>query len=145
MAMATAKVYTSSHPPIPVIRRSIFTYLFEDQWSNEGAAPESPAYIDAGTNQTLSRQHVKTGALKLAWGLQNRVSLRTGGRLKTGDTIMLMSPNSLSWPVALFGCGTFLAPTPVKLKRTIQERSSGPQDLICQLLSHTTRARAPIS
>jgi 4-coumarate--CoA ligase len=102
--MSKAKVYTSAHPPIPVVRRSIFTYLFEDEWTNEGGSPSSPAYIDAATNQTLTRQDVKTGSLKLAWGLQNRVPLSdSGGPLKRGDTIMIMSPNSLSWPLALFG------------------------------------------
>ena len=101
--MALPKVYTSSHPPIPVIRRSIFTYLFEDEWENEGGIPSGPAYIDAGTTQTLSRHHVRDGALKLAWGLRNLVLLNSERGLRRGDTVMLMSPNSLSWPLALFG------------------------------------------
>ncbi|KAH6908166.1 AMP binding protein [Coprinopsis sp. MPI-PUGE-AT-0042] len=99
----------------------------------KGGSPKDPAYIDAGTNQALSRQDVKTGALKLAWGLQNRVSLGSGGPLKRGDTIMLMSPNSLSWPLTLFGS------VAAGLRISFASCSATPRELVHQYLDSKPR------
>ncbi|EAU82590.1 AMP binding protein [Coprinopsis cinerea okayama7 len=125
--MTPATVYRSRAPPVPVVRKSVFTYLFEDQYMNEGALPAKPAYIDASTGQTLTREQVKTYSLKFAWGLRNRLSLRRG------DTVMLMSPNSLSWPLALFGC------VAAGLKISFAGCSATPRELSWQYLDSKPR------
>ncbi|TFK23578.1 AMP binding protein [Coprinopsis marcescibilis] len=115
---AKAIVYASLAPPVPVIRESIFTYLFDADSGAPGAPPSTDpsakaqptdlAFVDAKTGTTLTRGQVENLALRLAWGLRNRIRLDGGGRglrrLKRGDTVMIMSPNSLAWPAVLFGC-----------------------------------------
>lgn len=59
------------------------------------------AMIDAATGTTLSRSQLKTLTLSFAHGLRTHPS--TGPFSKRGDTVLIFSPNSLAWPVVLFG------------------------------------------
>lgn len=122
------KIYKSLLPPVPVVRHSVFTFLFE-QSTYYAHSPSAPAFIDYATGKILTRGDVKHLALKLAWGLRNTIQLHdihstsspssssprpttlSAGTprqarhapLRRGDTVMFLSPNSLSWPIALFG------------------------------------------
>ncbi|KAG5220582.1 4-Coumarate:CoA ligase [Salix suchowensis] len=88
-------------PPIPVASESLFTYLFSVTGTNEiGGYPAAhPAFIDAATGATVSRASLKHLALSLGYALRNHPQLK----LKRGDTVMIFSPNSLAFPIALFG------------------------------------------
>ncbi|KAJ3829638.1 AMP binding protein [Lentinula raphanica] len=89
------RIYKSPLPDKPIAQRSIFTHLF----SGPGAqlSSDSPAYIDAQTGVTLNRGRVKDLALSFGYGLRNEKLA------KRGDTLMMFSPNSLCWPVVVFG------------------------------------------
>ncbi|KIJ98514.1 hypothetical protein K443DRAFT_103820 [Laccaria amethystina LaAM-08-1] len=110
------RIYKSLIPTVPVIRQSIFTFLFEHGYY---AWPSSfPALVNATDGRTITRGQLKDHALRLAWGLRNDLRLPStpastsdttsrlscSTHLARGDTVMIMSPNTLSWPVALFGC-----------------------------------------
>jgi len=98
------KIYTSSYPAVPTYNRSIFTHLFAPHKdpNNVGDYPGTlPAYVDAPTGTVLTRAQLKSLALKLGYGLRNHPSFKA----KRGDTIMVYSQNSLTWPVVLFGSG----------------------------------------
>ncbi|EAU91467.1 AMP binding protein [Coprinopsis cinerea okayama7 len=96
------KIYRSPLPDVPVFNRSIFTHLFPPtsppahigQW-NESV----PAYIDAPSGTTITRGQTKKLSLALAYGLRNHRNLQA----KRGDTVLIYSQNSLTWPIALFG------------------------------------------
>ncbi|RXW21478.1 hypothetical protein EST38_g4374 [Candolleomyces aberdarensis] len=110
----TPRIYGSTIPPIPVNDGSVYTLLFQ---TNSPEKTESfytyptdrPAFIDAATGDSLSRGELKELTLKLGYGLRNHVVLPSlpGGTnhrvLSRGDVVMIFSPNSLSWPVMLFG------------------------------------------
>jgi len=98
------KIYTSSYPAVPTYNRSIFTHLFAPHKdpNNVGDYPGTlAAYVDAPTGTVLTRAQLKSLALKLGYGLRNHPSFKA----KRGDTIMVYSQNSLTWPVVLFGSG----------------------------------------
>jgi hypothetical protein len=95
------KIYTSLLPPLPIPSESVFTHLFtSNDPSLVGHFPAShPAYIDARTGTTITRGQVKQFALELGY------SLRTSFGARRGDTVLVYSPNSIHWPVAIFGAG----------------------------------------
>lgn len=99
------KIYASTFPSVPIVNRSIFTHLFTANPSNPttvGGYPGSdPAFIDATTGTTLSRSQLKHLALSFGYGLLHHPSLPP---MKRGDTVLVYSPNSLAWPVVVFGC-----------------------------------------
>jgi 4-coumarate--CoA ligase len=100
------RIYSSASPSVHISNESIFTRLFKTDPSTGyiGGYPGShPAFIDAPTSTTLSRSTLKSLALSLGHGL---TSPDYPGRLQNlgkGDTIMIFSPNSLAWPIVLFG------------------------------------------
>lgn len=98
------KIYTSPFADVPIVNRSIFTHLFlsDKPDSIGGFPPSSPAFIDAPTGTTLTRGQVKQLALSLAFGIRNYRPCP----VTRGDTALIFSPNSLAWPVVLFGLGT---------------------------------------
>lgn len=99
------KIYTSPVPSVPIFKRSIFTHLFRSaslspSTEDVGGFPGSaPAFIDAVTGTTLTRAQLKNLALTFGYGLLNHPTIP----LKRGDTVLIFSPNSLAWPVVLFG------------------------------------------
>lgn len=85
----------------------MFTHLFnrKDDAKTPGLVGgfpgSSPAFIDADTGATLSRSTLKSLALSLGYGLTKSSVL--GTKLQKGDVVMIFSPNSIAWPVAIFG------------------------------------------
>ncbi|KAI0783026.1 AMP binding protein [Abortiporus biennis] len=94
-------IYTSHIPSVPLPQESVFTYFFS---TIQSRYPEShPAYIDAETGLTITRGQARDLALQLGYGIREVFPKRGGERLKRGDTVMIYSPNSITWPVILFG------------------------------------------
>lgn len=111
MSNSTPRIYPSLLPSVPVVNRSIFTFLFEQVYNPEEAS--TPAYIDFASGLSLSRGDVKHLSLSLAKGLRTGILLpslefpassQKYTALGRGDTVMIFSPNSISWPVVLFRC-----------------------------------------
>jgi len=98
-------IYKSSFSFVQIPDCSIFTHLFNSPTfspSHIGNVPGStPAFIDADSGITLSRSTLKSLSLSLGYGL-TQTSI-PGAKLKKGDVIMIFSPNSITWPVVLFG------------------------------------------
>ncbi|KAJ3879031.1 AMP binding protein [Lentinula edodes] len=88
------RIFRSALPDEPIVQRSIFTHQFPEP---PVYPPEYPAYVDAQTGVTLNRGHIKDLALTFACALRNEK------HAKRGDTIMMFSPNSICWPVVVFG------------------------------------------
>ncbi|KAJ7432182.1 AMP binding protein [Mycena galericulata] len=97
------RVYTSPSPDVPIVNTSVFTKLFSSSASGDvGGFPGSTrAIVDGASGTTLTRAHLKELALSLAYGLRDHPSTRQFA--KRGDTILIFSPNSLAWPVVVFG------------------------------------------
>lgn len=95
--------YTSSYPPVPLCRRSIFTHLLGVSPSSPGTVggfpASSPAFIDALSGATISRGILRSYALQVAFSLHN-LPFPLQNRTKT---VLIFSPNSITWPVMIFG------------------------------------------
>lgn len=96
-------IYHSHLPPLDLPQKSIFAHLFTpDAHGNIGGHPgSSPAFIDADTSTTLSRATLRALALALAHGLTHPAGPTLP--LRTGDTVLVLSPNSIVYPVVTFG------------------------------------------
>ena len=95
-----AKIYKSSFPSIHIPDCSIYTHVFG---TTDNFPANTPAFVDAATGTTISRADLRRLTLELGWGLRNELSKRGGPALTRGDTIMVFSPNSIAYPVLLFG------------------------------------------
>lgn len=100
--MPKTKIYKSHVPRTYIPEESIFTHLFVTRFN---AAPHySPAFIDGITGRLITRQQLRDFSLELAHGLRNEFSQHLGGTpLERGDTVMIFSPNSICWPIAMYG------------------------------------------
>ncbi|EUC55217.1 4-coumarate-CoA ligase [Rhizoctonia solani AG-3 Rhs1AP] len=118
------RIYKSAYPDCIIPRESVFSKLFPKKPEFDEALP---AFIDAVNGRTLSRGDVKDLSLRLAYGLQHTLGI------KRGETVMIFSPNSLVWPVAMLGCiaaGLKCSPansayTPSELAHQISDSGSG--------------------
>ncbi|KAJ7734587.1 AMP binding protein [Mycena maculata] len=81
----TPRIYTSHVPDVPILNTSIFTRLF---------APRASGDIGGFS-----------ASLKVIWRYLSPTEFATTTRpsAKKGDTVLIYSPNSLAWPVALYG------------------------------------------
>lgn len=95
------KIYTSHIPSVSIAEESIFTNIFRTRFLQYPAS--RPAFVDATTGFTVTRGELKDLSLSFAWGLREEFSKLGGQKLKRGDTVMIFSPNSVAWPVILFG------------------------------------------
>ncbi|KAJ7185864.1 AMP binding protein [Mycena filopes] len=97
------RIYTSHVPDVPILNMSIFTKLFGSRAPGDvGGFPGSlRAYIDAASGATITRAEAKHLALSFGHGLRDHPTTR--GFAQRGDTVLIFSPNSLAWPVVLFG------------------------------------------
>lgn len=95
------RIYTSKVPSVPFPEESVFTHLFETLYHRH--SPWKAAFIDGPTGRILTRQQLKDLSLSLAHGLTVELPKLGGISLKKGDIIMIFSPNSLSYPIAMFG------------------------------------------
>ncbi|VDC00297.1 unnamed protein product [Peniophora sp. CBMAI 1063] len=85
-------IYTSAWPSVPVPNQSLYTCMFSQHFD-----PASVAFTDALTGNTLKRAELHDLTLQVAH------SLRTQLQVTRGDTVLIFSPNSLAWPIALLG------------------------------------------
>ena len=92
-----ATTYTSPFPNIQLASESLWTFLFQTTQHD----PSLPAFIEAATGRVLSRADLRKLSLEFAHGIRTR--LPQGNRLFRGDIAMIFSPNTLAWPIALFG------------------------------------------
>lgn len=97
------RIYTSPFPDVPIVNMSIFTRLFASRSPDDvGGFPGNwTAYVDAASGASLTRAELKKLALSFAYGLRNHPSTKPFA--KRGDTALIFSPNSLAWPMVLFG------------------------------------------
>lgn len=96
------RIYVSPFPPVPTVKRSIFTHLFASpDPATVGAYPAAfPAFIDAATGTTITRGQLRQHALSFGYGILTHPKLLRQNR---GDTLLIYSTNSLAFPVVLFG------------------------------------------
>ncbi|KAJ6487695.1 AMP binding protein [Mycena sanguinolenta] len=97
------KIYTSHIPDVPIEQMSVFTKLFASHAPGSvGRYPGSwTAYVDAASGTALTRAQVKKLSLLFAYGLRDHPT--TQPFAKRGDTVLIFSPNSLVWPIVLYG------------------------------------------
>ncbi|KAJ6449638.1 hypothetical protein DFH09DRAFT_1118520, partial [Mycena vulgaris] len=98
-----ARIYTSPLPDYPILTTSIFTRLFASHASGDvGGFPGSlKAFVDAASGASITRAQLLHLCLSFAYGLKTHPN--TAQFAKRGDTVLIFSPNSLAWPVVLFG------------------------------------------
>ncbi|KAJ7690754.1 AMP binding protein [Mycena rosella] len=99
-------IYTSPVPDYPILTTSIFTRLFASRASSGdsdvGGFPGSlKAFVDAKSGASLTRAQLRHLCLSFAYGLQHHPN--TAPFANRRDTVLIYSPNSLAWPVVLFG------------------------------------------
>ena len=121
VASTSGRIYrsTSSSRPLPH-PTSIFHYHFpssaavkEEPCVYTEFPDHLPAYIDGITGEQLSREDVRRSALRLGYALTH--SRRKGDQAlaQTGDVVLILSPNSLHYPIVFFACqSALLIPTP---------------------------------
>ncbi|KAJ6557890.1 AMP binding protein [Mycena capillaripes] len=97
------RIYTSPVPDVPIVNMSIFTKLFASRSPGDvGGFPGNwTAYVDAASGASVTRAELKNLALSFAYGLRSHPA--TQPFAKRGDTTLIFSPNSLAWPLVLYG------------------------------------------
>ncbi|KAI0783030.1 AMP binding protein [Abortiporus biennis] len=95
------KIYTSHIPKQPIPEESVFTNIFSTRFNNFPST--KPAFIDASTGRVLTRGELKDLSFQLGYGLRCQFPSQGGYPLQRGDTIMIFSPNSIGWPIMVFG------------------------------------------
>ncbi|KAJ7717822.1 AMP binding protein [Mycena maculata] len=100
--MAPPQIYTSPYPNVPILTTSIFTRLFASRGDDIGGFPGScKAFVDATSGASITRAQLRHLSLTLAYGLKHHPN--TSQFANRGSTVLIYSPNSLAWPVVLFG------------------------------------------
>ncbi|TCD66541.1 hypothetical protein EIP91_001262 [Steccherinum ochraceum] len=94
-------IYKSHLPSIQVPEESLYSHLFGTRFLD--FPPSRPAYIDANTGRTISRGDVRELTLSFGHGLKHAFRSRGGVQLSRGDVVLILSPNSIAWPIMLFG------------------------------------------
>jgi acyl-CoA synthetase (AMP-forming)/AMP-acid ligase II len=94
------KIYPSNIPSVPIYECSLYNYVFPE---NDPYPPSTAAFIDADTGRKVTRQELRTLTLELAYGLRNVLGPKGGQKLTRGDTVMIFSPNSIAYPLMLYG------------------------------------------
>ncbi|THH08646.1 hypothetical protein EW145_g2565 [Phellinidium pouzarii] len=95
------KIYTSSIPPFEVAEHSIYSHIFP---KNDPFPGDTAAFIDADTGNTLTRAVLRRTTFELAWGLRHVLHANYGGpALARDDTVLVFSPNSVAYPIVVFG------------------------------------------
>ncbi|KAJ7832066.1 AMP binding protein [Mycena olivaceomarginata] len=96
-------IYTSSHAEVAIPQTSVFTHVFASRGHGDiGGFPASrKAFIDSASGAYVTRAQLLDLALSFAHGLRTHPDTKPFA--KRGDTVLIYSPNSLAWPVVLFG------------------------------------------
>ncbi|KAK7444255.1 hypothetical protein VKT23_015265 [Stygiomarasmius scandens] len=118
------RIYTSPVPNLPIHEQSVFTRLLsqDSPTSIGGQAATNVAFVDAATGAKITRGQLRSLALTFGYALRNHPKINA----KRGDTILLYSPNSLAWPVLVFGS------IAAGLKCTFANSAYTPQELVHQ-------------
>jgi len=96
-------IHRSPSPDVAIPDESLFTFLFEGKVDHE-IPGTTPIFIDAPTGRSITRSEFKAACLSLGWGLRNVFARKLGGvEITRGDTVIIFSPNSFAWPLALLG------------------------------------------
>jgi len=95
------KIYKSQLPACPLVDASIWSLLFAND--SFPSATNEPAFVDSEAGYTVTRGQLRSLTLSLAWGLRTHLLKLGGPRLTRGSTIMIFSPNTIAWPMMLFG------------------------------------------
>ncbi|KAJ7106027.1 AMP binding protein [Mycena crocata] len=99
------QIYTSPLPDYPILSLSLFTRLFAPRTQAPGDIGGFPgsvkAFIDAGSGTSITRAELLHLSLSFAYGLKHHPN--TSRFANRGNTVLIYSPNSLAWPVVLFG------------------------------------------
>ena len=74
--------------------------LFDLVLPNELDYNDQIALIDAVTNESLSFSQLRTSSLKLGYGLRKNFNL------DKKDTVLIISPNSIHYPILFFGASS---------------------------------------
>ena len=93
--------YKSTNPPIHMPwSLSIWEWLFDSAYSPLENFPrtETGGYVNAVTKERLDFRQVKEHATHLSTALVRKYGLQEG------ETVALFSPNTVWYPVAMFGC-----------------------------------------
>lgn len=101
------RIYKSHHPDVDLKVQSAFSFLLsqDDQGNVGGYHGSRAAIIDAATGTTISRSDLRSLSLSLAYGLTKERSPSSLPLvlLKKGDTVLIFTPNTITWPIVLFG------------------------------------------
>ncbi|KAF7351179.1 4-coumarate--CoA ligase-like 7 [Mycena sanguinolenta] len=97
------QIYTSPYPSFPIHSTSVFTRLFASRGSGDigGFSGSLKAFVDADSGASITRAELVQLTLSFAYGLKNHPT--TSLFATRGSTVLIFSPNSLAWPVVLFG------------------------------------------
>lgn len=98
----TMTIYRSSRPEAPVPLESAYTQIFRSGYFRH-IPKDTVTLIDPYTGKSLTRNDIFVLTRKLAWGLREEFHTLGGVTLSRGDTILLLSPNSIAWPIVLYG------------------------------------------
>ncbi|KAJ7199315.1 AMP binding protein [Mycena haematopus] len=131
-------IYTSPHPEVSIAKTSVFTHVFTSRGPGDiGGFPASmKAFIDSVSGAYITRAQLLNLALAFAHGLSNHPNTKLFA--KRGDTVLIYSPNSLAWPVVLFGCvAAGLRCTPANSAYTSQELAHQYRDSRAKLVITT--------
>lgn len=122
-------IYKSTYPATPLPKTNVFNHIFDSQ----GFKPEWPAYIDGITGETVSRGELRSASRVLALGMRSGFERLGGGalNLSKGSTILVFSPNSISYPVVV------LAALAGGIRTSFASSSYTPPELAYQIVSHS--------
>ncbi|KAJ6497728.1 AMP binding protein [Mycena sanguinolenta] len=97
------QIYTSHYPSFPIHNTSVFTRLFASRASGDigGFSGSLKAFVDADSGASITRAELVQLTLSFAYGLKHHPN--TSSFATRGSTVLIYSPNSLAWPVVLFG------------------------------------------
>ncbi|KAJ1951584.1 hypothetical protein FBU59_000059 [Linderina macrospora] len=89
-------IFESIVPPIDIPGVDIPTHFLASAKAN-GAAPETPAFVDIGSQATLTYGELDKMHDRIASGLVNNLGIHKG------DVVMIFAPNSIFYAPAYFG------------------------------------------
>ncbi|KIO13931.1 hypothetical protein M404DRAFT_11945 [Pisolithus tinctorius Marx 270] len=132
------QIFRSSLPSVALPRRSIFTHLLGTCPRTPdlvGGFPASaPAFIDSVTGSTISRGALRSFALQLAFSLQTPPNpLKALIHAATPPVVLIFSPNSIVWPIMLFGAAA------AGFRTTLANSAYTPSELKYQYLDSGAR------
>ncbi|MFD7732149.1 AMP-binding protein [Kitasatospora phosalacinea] len=129
-------VFHSDYPPVAPLDRPLHEAVLGDCATGEHA--DRPALVDGLTGRSVSYRELDAGSRRLAAGLAE-------AGVAEGDVVVLFSPNSLAYPLALYGTTrTGAAVAPVDPFATAAELADRLRDCDARWIV-TTAALLPVA